>query len=97
MYLVQPLVMSERFFSSLSPEDQAAVRAAARKAVDAEREEYQRQDAEALATLEAAGVRFTHPETGALLGLAREVWRNAGEDVDLALVEAITGHDIEAR
>ena len=43
MYLVQPLVMSERFFSSLSPEDQAAVRAAAQKAVDAEREEYQRQ------------------------------------------------------
>ena len=97
MYLVQPLVMSERFFSSLSPEDQAVVRAAARKAVDAEREEYQRQDAEALTTLKAAGVRFTHPETGVLLGLAREVWRNAGDDVDLTLVEAITGHGIEAR
>ena len=95
MYLVQPLVMSERFFSSLSPGDQAAVRAAARKAVEAEREEYQRQDEAALAELEAAGVRFTHPETGALLGLAREVWRNAGEDVDLSLVEAITGHDVE--
>ena len=93
MYLVQPLVMSERFFSSLSPEDQAAVRAAARKAVEAEREEYQRQDAEAFAKLEAAGVRFTRPDTGALLRLARQVWRNAGESVDPALVEAITGYD----
>ena len=94
MYLVQPLVMSERFFSSLSPEDQAVVRAAARKAVDAEREEYQRQDAEARARLEAAGVRFTHPETGALLELAREVWRGAAHTVDPALVEAITGHPV---
>ena len=94
MYLVQPLVMSERFFASLSTEDQAAVRAAARKAVDAEREEYQRQDAEALATLEAAGVRFTHPETGVLLELAREVWRGAEHIVDPALVEAITGYRV---
>ena len=77
MYLVQPLLMSERFFSSLSRQDQDAVFAAARKAVEAEREEYQRQDAEALSKLEAAGVRFTHPETGALLELAREVWRLA--------------------
>lgn len=92
MYLVQPLVMSERFFRSLSPEDQAAVRAAARKAVDAERAEYQRQDAEALARLEAAGVQFTHPETGALLELARSVWREAEDTVDPALVEAITGY-----
>ncbi len=94
MYLVQPLVMSERFFSSLSAGDQAAVRAAARKAVEAEREEYQRQDEEALAKLEAAGVRFTHPETGALLDLAREVWRGAAHIVDPALVEAITRYDI---
>jgi len=70
------------------------VRAAARKAVDAEREEYQRQDAEALATLEAAGVRFTHPETGVLLELAREVWRGAEHIVDPALVEAITGYRV---
>lgn len=94
MYLVQPLVMSERFFASLSPEDQAAVRAAARTAVEAEREEYQRQDAEALARLEAAGVRFTHPETASLLELARAVWRGAAHTVDPALVEAITGYRI---
>ena len=93
MYLVSPLVMSERFFSSLSTEDQAAVRAAARKAVEAEREEYQRQDREALETLRAAGVRFTHPDTEALLALARGVWRNAADTVDPALVEAITGYD----
>ena len=95
MYLVQPLVMSGRFFSSLAPEDQAAVRAAARKAVEAEREEYQRQDEEALAKLRAAGVRFTHPDTDALLELAREVWRAAAQSVDPALVEAITGYGAE--
>ena len=94
MYLVQPLVMSERFFASLSAEDQAAVRAAARKAVAAEREEYQKQDEEALAKLRAAGVRFTHPDTGVLLELAREVWRGAGQSVDPALVEAITGYRV---
>ena len=96
MYLVQPLVMSERFFASLTPEDQAAVRAAARKAVEAEREEYQRQDAEALARLEAAGVRFTHPDTDALLTLAREVWSGAADTVDPGLIEAITGHQMQA-
>ena len=95
MYLVQPLVMSGRFFSSLAPEDQAAVRAAARKAVEAEREEYQRQDEEALAKLREAGVRFTHPDTDALLRLAREVWRGAAQSVDPALVEAITGYGAE--
>ena len=94
MYLVQPLVMSERFFASLSADDQAAVRAAARKAVAAEREEYQKQDEEALAKLRAAGVRFTHPDTGVLLELAREVWRGAGQSVDPALVEAITGYRV---
>ena len=94
MYLVQPLVMSERFFASLSANDQAAVRAAARKAVAAEREEYQKQDEEALAKLRAAGVRFTHPDTGVLLELAREVWRGAGQSVDPALVEAITGYRV---
>ena len=94
MYLVQPLVMSERFFASLSAGDQAAVRAAARKAVAAEREEYQKQDEEALAKLRAAGVRFTHPDTGVLLELAREVWRGAGQSVDPALVEAITGYRV---
>ena len=94
MYLVQPLVMSERFFASLSAEDQAAVRAAARKAVAAEREEYQKQDEEALAKLRAAGVRFTHPDTDALLELAREVWRAAEHIVDPALVEAITGYRV---
>ena len=94
MYLVQPLVMSERFFSSLAAEDQAAVRAAARKAVEAEREEYQKQDEEALVKLRAAGVRFTHPDTEALTALAREVWRANEHTVDPALVEAITGYGV---
>ena len=62
--------------------------------MDAERAEYQRQDAEAFAKLEAAGVRFTHPDTAALLELAREVWWGARHAVDPALVEAITGHRV---
>ena len=89
MYLVSPLVMSERFFSSLAAEDRRAVRAAARKAVAGEREEYQRQDREALEKLRAAGVRFASPDREALMRLARRVWRNAGHAVDPALVEAI--------
>ena len=89
MYLVAPLVMSERVFSSLAEADRRAVRAAARKAVAGEREEYRRQDREALGTLREAGVRSASPDRKALMRLARRVWRNAGPRVDPALVEAI--------
>ena len=90
MYLVAPLVMSQRFYSSLSPDDQEAVRAAAAKAVAWEREEYQRQDEEAFERLEAEGVHFTSPDRETLMELARQVWRSAGDRVDLDVVEAIT-------
>lgn len=92
MYLVSPLVMSERFFASLPAEDQQAIRAAAATAVAGERDEYQRQDREALQKLRAEGVRFTRPDPAALMRRAREVWRNAENRVDPDLIEAITGH-----
>ena len=92
MYLVSPLVMSRRFYESLSPDDRLAVRRAAVAAIAFEREEYQRQDEAALARLEAAGVRFTRPDRAALLALARQVWGNAADRVDPTLVEAIVSH-----
>jgi len=57
VYLVSPLVMSEPFYAALAPWDQEAVRAAAARAVSWEREEYQRQERESTARLEAAGIR----------------------------------------
>ena len=90
MYLVAPLVMSERVYASLSPEDQERVRSAARKAIDAEREAYRQAEESALETLEAAGVTITRPDRGRLESLARRVWEASSDLVDLDLVERIT-------
>lgn len=89
MYLVSPLVMSERFYAALSPPDQAVIRAAAARAVSWEREEYQRQEREATARLEAAGIRIERPDPSRLRESARRVWQDARQSVDLARVEAI--------
>ena len=92
MYLVSPLVMSRAFHDRLSPEDQAAVRRAASRAIAFEREEYQRQDEAAIARLEVEGVTFTRPDRSGLEAAARGVWREAADQVDPALVEAIRTH-----
>ena len=89
MYLVAPLVMSERVFASLSPEDREAVRSSARKAIVAEREAYRQAEESALETLEAAGVTITHPDRRQLEVLARGVWEASADRVDLDLVERI--------
>lgn len=89
MYLVSPLVMSRRFFDTLAPADQEAVRRAAAAAIAFEREEYQRQDEAALARLRDEGVRFSRPDRSALVALAREVWEAARDRVDPAVVAAI--------
>jgi tripartite ATP-independent transporter DctP family solute receptor len=91
MYLVAPLIMSERVFDSLSAEDQAAVRGAAQKAVAAEREFYRLEEESALEALRAAGVAITRPDRTELERLAREVWESSSSSgrVDLDLVESI--------
>lgn len=89
MYLVSPLVMSRRFHDRLPPADQAAVRRAAARAIAFEREEYQRQDRAATARLRAEGVTFTRPDRSGLEAAARQVWRDAADQVDPALIEAI--------
>jgi tripartite ATP-independent transporter DctP family solute receptor len=89
MYLVSPLVMSERFYSGLEPADQEMIRAAAARAIAWEREEYERQEREAETELEAAGVRMVRPDASALREAARRVWRQSRDRVDLNLVEAI--------
>jgi hypothetical protein len=81
--------MSERFYASLSTSDQQSIREAAREAIVWEREEYRRQDQEALANLEAAGVQITHPDRAEFLEAAQRVWRQSADRVDPALVEAI--------
>jgi tripartite ATP-independent transporter DctP family solute receptor len=89
MYLVSPLVMSQRFFDRLAPEDQRAIEEAALAAVKWEREEYQRQDRAARERLAAAGVEFSEPDHEAFRKVAERVWRDAGRIVDTELIEAI--------
>ncbi len=90
MYLVAPLVMSERVFASLSSKDQAAIRLAARRAVAAERESYRRAEESALEELVVAGVTITRPDRSQLEGLARRMWEASSDRVNLELVERIT-------
>lgn len=89
MYLVSPLVMSERFYATLAPEDQEVIRAAATQASAWEREDYQRQEREATARLEAAGIRIQRPDTSVLRKTARRMWEVSGSQVDLHQVETI--------
>ncbi len=89
MYLVQPLVMSRRFFDGLAPAEQAAILRAARASIDAERAEYRRQDEDALEALREAGVRFASPDRSALEALARRVREEAADRLDPELVRAV--------
>ncbi len=95
MFLVSPLVMSEQFYQSLSEEDQRVVEQAARKAIEFERQEYQRQGREALEKLEAEGVKITRPDRGEFFEAAKEVWQASGDRVDLKLVDAIIKAGLE--
>ena len=97
MYLVAPLVMSERVYGSLSPEDRRAVRLAAAKAIVAEREAYRREEEVALAELLAAGVTITRPDRTELERVARRVWERSSDRVDLDLVESIVATPSEKR
>lgn len=89
MYLVSPLVMSERFYQELSPDDRAAVHAAAAAAIAWERQEYQRQEDRAFARLREAGIRITEPDRTLFREAARRVWRNAADQVPAELLQAI--------
>lgn len=97
MYLVAPLVMSERVFESLSPADQEAVRLAARRAVAAERESYRLAEESALEALVEAGVTITRPDRSQLEGLARRMWEASSDRVSLELVERITTTPTDGR
>lgn len=89
MYIVSPLVMSERFYDGLSDADRRAVHEAARKATVWERREYRRQEEEARADLLAAGIHFTEPSRSEFMKAARRVWRQAADEVDITLLNAI--------
>jgi TRAP-type C4-dicarboxylate transport system substrate-binding protein len=89
MFIVSPLIMSERFFESLSAEEQEVILQAARAAIRWEREEYQRQEAEAMEKLLESGVQLTHPDRAEFLEAAREVWLRSADRVDMELVESI--------
>lgn len=89
MYLVAPLVMNDRFYNSLSAEDQEAVRQAARGAIQWERSEYQRQEREALERLLEAGVQLTRPDRSDFMEAARAVWSGSSNHVDMDLVDSI--------
>jgi TRAP-type C4-dicarboxylate transport system substrate-binding protein len=89
MYIVSPLVMSERFYQSLSIEQRRAVEEAARVAVEWEREEYGRQEEEAYAALRSAGVQMTTPVLDGFIEAARQVWQDSTNPVNPQLIEAI--------
>jgi tripartite ATP-independent transporter DctP family solute receptor len=89
MYIISPLVMSERFYQSLSDRQRQAVVEAARVAIEWERQEYQRQEESAFAELRAAGVQMTAPATDSFVKAAEQVWRDSSDRVDLKLVDAI--------
>ena len=89
MYIVSPLVMSERFYQGLSVGQRQAVVLAAGRAVEWEREEYQRQEERAFAELRGAGVQMTAPARDSFVEAAERVWRDSADRVDPKLVEAI--------
>lgn len=89
LHLVSPLVMSRRFFRTLTPSQRRAVEEAGRIAVEWERQEYQRQERAALDELEEAGVEITHPDRQPFRAAAERVWRQARDRVDGELIEAI--------
>jgi tripartite ATP-independent transporter DctP family solute receptor len=89
MYIVSPLVMSERFYQTLSAEQRRAVVEAARSAIEWEREEYQRQEERAIAELRAVGVQVTYPARGSFIDVAEQVWRDSVDRVDMKLIETI--------
>ncbi len=95
MYLVAPLVMSERVFESLSAEEQEAVRLAAKRAVAAERESYRRAEESALEALVAAGVTITRPDRSQLERLAHRMWEASSDRVSLELVERIATTSVD--
>ncbi len=66
------------------------------KAIEFERQEYQRHGREALAKLEAEGVRITRPDRGEFLEAAKEAWTASGDRAYLKLVDAIINAGLEA-
>jgi TRAP-type C4-dicarboxylate transport system substrate-binding protein len=91
MFIVSPLIMSERFYEVLSAEEQEAIHQAARMAIRWEREEYQRQEADALQKLLESGVQLTRPDRADFYEAARQVWLRSADRVDMELVESIVG------
>jgi TRAP-type C4-dicarboxylate transport system substrate-binding protein len=89
MFIVSPLIMSERFYESLSVSEQEAIRQAARVATRWEREEYQRQEAEAMEKLLESGVQLTRPDRAEFSEAARQVWLRSVDRVDMGLVQSI--------
>jgi tripartite ATP-independent transporter DctP family solute receptor len=89
MFIVAPLVMSERFYDSLSEPHREAIREAARIAIQWEREEYQRQENEALETLLESGVEITHPDRADFSEAAQRVWQDSADRVDMEVVNAV--------
>jgi tripartite ATP-independent transporter DctP family solute receptor len=92
MFIVSPLIMSERFYEALSAEEQEAIQHAARVAIQWEREEYQRQESEAMEKLLGAGIQLTRPDRAEFSEAARQVWLRSADRVDMELVDSIVSH-----
>lgn len=91
-YETTPLFASKAVFDTFSPEDQAAIRAAAAEAGQLNREMSQKADTELRAQMEAAGVAFNEVDPAAFIEKTKTVyeeWRGQFPDlVDLIQAEA---------
>jgi TRAP-type C4-dicarboxylate transport system substrate-binding protein len=60
-----------------------------------EREEYQRQENEALEKLLESGVEITRPDRADFAEAARRVWQDSADRVDMELVNSIVNTGIQ--
>ena len=89
-YEVTGWYISESVWQSLSPEDQAILRDVARDAGAVATEGVNRLDAEAIETLEAAGVTYTVPDRDAFRAALADVYKEfEGKDWPEGFVEKI--------
>lgn len=92
VYSPIPLIMSERTWQKLSPEDREAVSKAAREAADWSRKEIRDNDERQIEEMAAKGAKISHPDLGpwreAVKPVIAEARKKYGADVDAILADA---------
>ncbi len=87
--LVAPVVISKRIFDKLTPDQQAAVKAALQASLDTERKAYQAADESAMKELIAHNVKVTEPDRGPWIEAVKPVWQKWAPVVGQKTIDAI--------